>query len=66
MSNGHELALSSAGQIDSKPTSTTDRLHSERARLEERLEAVNQAIMALESNPEIQAAIDSISKLGHF
>ena len=48
------------------PTSTTDRLQSEKERLEQRLAAVNEAIAALESNPEIQAAIDAISKLGHF
>jgi len=48
------------------PTSTTDRLRSEKDRLEQRLEQVNKAIEALESSPEIQRAIDAISKLGHF
>ncbi len=48
------------------PTSTTDRLKGEKERLEQRLDAVNEAITALEVNPEIQTAIDAISKLGHF
>ena len=48
------------------PISTTDRLKGEKERLERRLTAVNEAIVALEANPEIQAAIDAISKLGHF
>jgi len=48
------------------PTSTTERLKGEKERLEQRLEAVNEAIGALEANPEIQNAIDAISKLGHF
>jgi len=48
------------------PTSTTDRLKVEKNHLEQRLNAVNEAIEALEKNPEIQAAIDAISKLGHF
>lgn len=48
------------------PVSTTDRLKSEEERLEKRLGEVREAITALEANPEIQAAIDAISKLGHF
>ncbi len=60
--------LISAGQCETSimPISTTDRLSSEKERLEQRLEAVDAAISALESNPEIQNAIDAISKLGHF
>jgi len=60
--------LIGAGQCETAlmPTSTTDRLNSEKERLEQRLEAVNEAISALERNPEIQNAIDAISKLGHF
>ena len=54
----------SVGQL--MPTSTTDRLKGEKERLEQRLDAVNEAIAALEANPEIQNAIDAISKLGHF
>ena len=53
-----------AGQI--MPASTTDRLNGEKERLEQRLDAVNEALAALEANPEIQNAIDAISKLGHF
>ena len=57
-----------AGQCETSlmPTSTTDRLASERERLQERLAAVNDAIHALEANQEVQKAIDAISKLGHF
>lgn len=60
--------LVAAGRCETElmPTSTTDRLNNEKERLEQRLEAVNAAIEALESNPEIQNAIDAISKLGHF
>jgi len=60
--------LVAAGQCETQlmPTSTTDRLNSEKERLEQRLEAVNEAIAALQANPEIQNVIDAISKLGHF
>ena len=63
-------ALARAGSADCEaqlmPTSTTDRLKGEKERLEQRLAAVDEAIGALEANPEIQNAIDAISKLGHF
>lgn len=58
--------LVGSAELGLMPISTTDRLKGEKERLEQRLEAVNQAISALESNPEIQNAIDAISKLGHF
>lgn len=60
--------LVSAGQCETAlmPTSTTDRLNSEKERLEQRLEAVKDAISAFERYPEIQNVIDAISKLGHF
>ena len=60
--------LVTAGQAETQlmPTSTTDRLKSEKERLEQRLEAVDHAIATLEANPEIQNALDAISKLGHF
>ena len=67
--NEQSLARSIAGQaevVGLMPTSTTDRLKGEKERLEQRLDAVNEAISALEKNPEIQNAIDAISKLGHF
>ena len=60
------IAAGSTGETLLMPTSTTDRLQSEKERLEQRLNQVNQAIAALEQNPEIQNAIDAISKLGHF
>ena len=50
----------------SRMQSTTERLHYERERLQARLKEVDSAIEAIEANPEIQKAIDAISKLGHF
>ena len=65
MSNG-VLMHTDVCEATLMPTSTTDRLEGEKDRLEQRLKAVNEAITALESNPEIQNAIDALSKLGHF
>ena len=64
----YEQGLTTAGQCEVGLTavSTTDRLKGEKERLEQRLDAVNEAIAALEHNPQIQNAIDAISKLGHF
>ena len=64
--NGQGLVATGQCETALMPTSTTDRLNSEKERLEQRLVAVNEAIEALERNPEIQNAIDAISKLGHF
>ena len=58
--------LVGSAELGLMPTSTTDRLKGEKERLEQRLAAVNEAIEALARNPEIQNAIDAISKLGHF
>jgi len=46
--------------------SMTERLHRLRKSLESKLEKVNEAISALESNPEVARTVDAISKLGHF
>ncbi len=64
--NGQGLVTAGQCETALMPISTTDRLKGEKERLEQRLEAVNEAISALERNPEIQNAIDAISKLGHF
>jgi len=64
--NGQGLVAAGQCETALMPTSTTDRLNSEKERLEQRLVAVNEAIEALKRNPEIQNAIDAISKLGHF
>ena len=61
-----ELAGTAEIGLSRMPVSTTNRLKSEEERLVKRLEEVREAIAALEANPEIQAAIDAISKLGHF
>lgn len=42
----------------------TERLHREREHLEHRLAQVNEAIAALESNPEVARVVDAISKVG--
>ena len=44
----------------------SDRLQGEKERLEQRLREVNEAIAALDSSPEVKAAVDAIAKLGHF
>lgn len=52
--------------MDAQMPSVTTRLLDERSRLKARLEAVEAAIDALEDNPNLQIAMDAISKLGHF
>ena len=46
------------------PQSMTERFHRQRDELKGRLELLNEAIEALESNPEVAKAVDAISKVG--
>lgn len=51
------------GGCDRNPT-MTERLHMQRDDLKNRLTQVEEAIDALESNPEVARAVDAISKVG--
>lgn len=48
------------------PQSITDRLKDEKLRLEDRLQQLNEAIKALDDNPDVARTVNAISKLGHF
>lgn len=47
------------------PLTLTQKLNGRKQQLEEELKRVNDALDKLTSNPEIQAVIDSIMKLGY-
>ncbi len=51
------------GGCDNNP-SMTDRLHMQRDDLKARLALIEEAIEALESNPEVARAVDAITKVG--
>ena len=53
------------GGVLTHPT-MTERLRDRKRRLEYELEKINEALAALESNPEVARTVDAISKLGHF
>ena len=60
---------SGGAMVDAKsafPQTMTDRLRTMKKDLEDKLEQVNEALAALESNPEVARTVDAISKLGHF
>lgn len=61
-----ESAMKQTALMDAMGASPTmsERLHREREHLEHRLTQVNEAIEALESNPEVARAVDAISKVG--
>ena len=44
----------------------TDRLRARRDQLAKELQEVNDALDAMESNPEAAKLVDTLSKLGHF
>jgi chaperonin cofactor prefoldin len=44
----------------------TDKLVAEKKQLERRLRDINRALDALANNPEVQIALDAISRLGHL
>ena len=54
------------GLIDARPRSLTERITDEKAKLEARLEEINTVLESLEANPETQAVMDAIARLGHF
>ena len=48
------------------PPTITERLRDQKKRLEIQLEQINEALAALDSNPEVARTVDAISKLGHL
>lgn len=50
--------------MDHQPPSVTEKLEQERHELELRLKAINEVLDQLNANPETQAIIDSLAKLG--
>jgi ABC-type phosphate transport system auxiliary subunit len=58
---GHSLVA--GGRYD-KSASVTDKLVAEKKRLERRLKDINRALDTLANNPEVQIALDAISRLG--
>ena len=48
----------------SRPQSMTERLRGEKERLEFRLAQVNEALTAMEENPEVAKTVDAIIKVG--
>ena len=70
MSDMHEQEagarqLVGAGVAITLPT-MSERLRDEKVRLEKRLSEVNEAISAMEANPEVARTVDAIIKLGGF
>jgi len=64
---GQEAAdCKSTGLIDARPRSLTKRITDEKAKLEARLEEINGVLESLEANPETQAVMDAVARLGHF
>lgn len=61
--NAKQMVSRSALGLDATPT-MSERLHRQREHLELQLSQVNEAIDALESNPEVARAVDAISKVG--
>ena len=64
MMDGDTAAGAAIGSLK-RPTAT-ERLYDEKKHLEGRLKDVNEAIAAIEKNPDVQAAFDAIQKLGHI
>ena len=53
-------------EADYSQPAVTDRLVAEKKRLERRLKDINRALDTLANNPEVQIALDAISRLGHL
>ena len=67
--NGPEEARALSGALaggQPRALSMTERLFAQRERLEEQLRLTNEAIDALESDPNIAKAVDAIARLGHI
>jgi hypothetical protein len=64
MQTGYPTA--SSDPIDHQTPPITDKLVAEKKRLEQRLRQINTALDTLANNPEVQIALDAISRLGHL
>ena len=67
MNDGHKLdmpaMIGSPGLIE---LSVIDRLRRDKRNLEGRLQQVNEALEALEENPEVMDILEKLSKVTHF
>lgn len=52
--------------MDVSPPTMTQRLYDEKKRLEERLALIDEALAAVEANPDAMRIVDAVSKLGHL
>lgn len=60
-------AIAKSALIAAGPMSVSDRLLCERDQLKSRLEQVESALAALESNPGVREVVDTISRvIGHY
>lgn len=66
MNQEAQAVARSAGLGTILPQSLTQKLEAERKQLEERLTQVNDVLDELTKNPEAQALLDAVTKLGHF
>lgn len=59
--------VESAGRamMDHRPPTVTEKLENEKKELELRLQAVNELLEDLHSNPETRDILDKLSTLGH-
>ena len=60
--SGQDVACNTALEIPSRPT-MSQRLSSEKERLEKRLAEVNKALEVLKKYPEMQEVVDILSKI---
>lgn len=60
----HETTIACTSPIDHQPPSLTERLESEKARLEDRLEEVTSLLESIKSHSELEHVLNSIYRLG--
>jgi hypothetical protein len=64
LSDETEMVWDGAALTPRVERSVTDKLVAEKKRLERRLKDINRALDTLANNPEVQIALDAISRLG--
>ena len=64
LSDETEMVWDGTGLTPRVERSVTDKLVAEKKRLERRLKDINRALDTLANNPEVQIALDAISRLG--
>jgi predicted component of type VI protein secretion system len=65
MYGDNQVEAAGRSLMDHKPPSVSEKLEQEKKNLELRLEAVNQLLDDLNSNPETRDILDKLSQLGH-